>query len=171
MDKPFGKVKVSRLNQAWAEATFIWPGDLKIEGEDETMIIDYLIVWKHLKPIDKDRDPLVWTHISQNLNDVIKKWHMIVDNCFTLQNVRYFSTCMLMIVMDQIWKSNYNVTIMRKYRAVLHKAAQDIENHYSGGFRNSSVIMNYYYNLSILLYFRQVPISSCDIFLFSFTKW
>ena len=137
MNQPFGKVKVSRFNQAWVEATFVWPGELNVEGEDESMIINYLIVWKHLKPIEHDRCPLIWSHVSKNLDDIIKKWHMIVDNSFTLQNVRYFTTCMLMVIMDKIWTSNYNVTIMRKFRAVLHKAAQDIENHYSGGFRNS----------------------------------
>ena len=138
MNEQFGKIQISRLNKAWVEATFIWSGDLQVEGEDEAMIINYLIAWRFLPVIDKDKCPLIWSHVSKNLDDIIKKWLLISENSLALQNVKYFTTCMLMVVLDKIWTSNFNVTIMRKYRPVLQKAGKDIENHYRGGFRTSS---------------------------------
>ena len=136
MNQQFGKIKISRLNKAWVEATFIWSGDLKVEGEDENMVINFLIIWRFLPPIIKDKCPLIWSHITKNLDDVIKKWLLIDNNAFALQNVKYFTTYMLMVIIDKIWTSNLNVTIMRKYRPVLQKAARDIENHFRGGFRS-----------------------------------
>ena len=142
MERQFGKVKISRLSKAWVEATFVWSGDLKIEGEDEAMIINYLITWRFLPLIEKkDRCPLIWSHVNKNLEEVIKKWLLIDGNSLALQNVRYFSICMLMVVLDKIWTSNYNVTIMRNYRPVLQKAAKDIENYFRGGFRNRFIVL------------------------------
>ena len=139
MDTQFGKIKINRLNKAWAEATIIWPGDLKIEGEDESLIINYLIIWRHMPLLGKDRCPLIWSHVSRNLDTVVQKWLLITNNAFALPNIQYFTTCMLMNVMDKIWQSNYNITVMRKYRPVLQKAAQDIENHSRGGIRSGSI--------------------------------
>ena len=136
MDDHFGKIKVNRLSEAWAEATLIWPGDLKVQGEDESLIINYIIVWRHMPLITEDRDLLIWAHVSKNMDTVIKKFLMLNTNCFALQNVRYFATCLLMLVMDKIWQSNINITIIRQYGPVLMKAAADIENHFHGGFRN-----------------------------------
>ena len=136
MDPPFGKFKVNRLSKAWAEATIIWPGELKVEGEDEAMIINLLIIWRHMPLLGKDRCPLIWSHVSKNLDDVIKKWLLITNNAFALPNIQFFTTVMVMNVLDRIWKSNFNVTILRKYRPVLQKAAADIENHSRGGIRS-----------------------------------
>ena len=136
MSDCFGKLKIHRLSKAWTEASVIWAGNLKFEGEDELMVINFFIVWRHMPVIVDDRDPLIWSHISKNLDDVIKKFLMIDTNCFALKNVHYFSTCLIMIVMDRIWQSNINVTILRRFRPVLAKAAKDIEQHFRGGFRN-----------------------------------
>ena len=135
MNNQFGKIKVNRLSDAWAEATIIWPGDLKFQGEDESLVINYVIVWRHMPVIVKDRDALIWSHIAKNMDNVIKKFLAINTNCFALPNVRYFAICLIMIVMDQIWQSNINITVMRRYAPVLMKAAADIENHFHGGFR------------------------------------
>ena len=135
MNEHFGKIKINRLSKAWAETTIIWPGELMVEGEDEEMVLNFIIIWRHLKVIKHDRCPLIWNHISKNLDDIIKKWLMIQTNCFSLKNLQYFSTCVIMIVMDLIWKSNVNVTIMRKFRPVLKKASDDLEKFFRGGFR------------------------------------
>ena len=140
MDENFGKIKINRLNKAWAEVTIIWPGELQIEGEDESMVLNYLMVWRHLRVIKFDRCPLIWDHISKNLDEIIKKWLLMETNCFSLKNVQYFSTYVLMIVMDRIWKSNINVTIMRRFRPVLEKAGRDLENFYRGGFRKMAAV-------------------------------
>ena len=138
MDSPFGKIKINRLNKAWAEATIIWPGDLKFEGEDESLIINYLIIWRHMPLVEKDKCPLIWSHVGKNLDNVIQKWLLLTNNAFALKNIQYFSTVMLMTVLDKIWQSNNNITILRKYRPVLQKAAADLENHSRGGIRPDS---------------------------------
>ena len=135
MNDHFGKIKINRLSKAWAETTVIWPGELMVEGEDEEMVLNFIIIWRHLKVIKHDRCPLIWNHISKNLDEIIKKWLLIQTNCFSLKNLQYFSTCVIMIVMDLIWKSNINVTILRKYRPVLKKASNDLEKFFRGGFR------------------------------------
>ena len=73
MSAAFGKLKINRLSKAWTEATVIWPGDLKVHGEDESLIINFIIIWKHLKTIKSDRDPIIWSHISNNLDNVVKE--------------------------------------------------------------------------------------------------
>ena len=72
MENQFGKIKINRLSKAWTEATVIWPGDLKVHGEDESLIINYIIIWKHMRTLDSGRDPIIWSHISNNLDKIIK---------------------------------------------------------------------------------------------------
>ena len=73
MENQFGKVKINRLSKAWTEATVIWPGDLKVHGEDESLIVNFIIIWKHMRMLDSGRDPIIWSHISNNLDNVIKE--------------------------------------------------------------------------------------------------
>ena len=132
----FGKIKIHRLNKAWLEASIIWPKWFAFQGEDEGLVLNYFITWRFVQPLAlKVNDPAVWLHMKQNLDQIIKNWLMIQTNCFAVPEVKYFTFYLVQIVLDLIWKSNVNITILRRFGSVLAKCARDIESTYQGGFK------------------------------------
>ena len=132
----FGKVKIHRLNAAWMEASLIWPKWYGFQGEDECVILHYFIVWRFVQPLTSSVDNhAVWLHIMQNVDKIATSWLMMDTNAFIAPEVKYFSHYLLRIVLDLIWKSNFNITTVRRFGTVLAKAARDIESLYTGGFK------------------------------------
>lgn len=80
-------------------------------------------------------NPAIWMHINANVDKIVTNWLMLDTNAFIAPEVKYFSLYLIRLVLDLIWKSNYNVTTIRRFGAVLAKAARDIENIYHGGFK------------------------------------
>ena len=135
-DSRHEKVKVHRLNNAWMEASLIWPKWFEFQGEDEELVLNYFISWRFIQPLGtKVQNPAIWNHMEKNLDEIIKQWLMIKENVFILPEVKYFTFYLIKIVLDYIWKSNYNITVLRRFRPVLAKGAHDIESVYPGGFK------------------------------------
>ena len=138
MTNQFGKVKVHRLNRAWLEASLVWPKWFQFQGEDESLVMNYFIVWRFLQPLNTKVDnPAIWLHMEKNLDRIINQWSMITQNTLVVPEVKYFTIYLVQIVLDSIWKSNYNITVLRRFRPVLAKCARDIELAYQGGFKKS----------------------------------
>ena len=135
-DHRFGKIKIHRLNTAWLDASIIWPKWFAFQGEDESLVLNYFIVWRFIQPMTSKVDsPAIWVHINQNIDKIITNWLMIDGNAFTVPEVKFFTLYLFQIVLDQIWRSNYNITILRRFGSVLAKGARDIESQYLGGFK------------------------------------
>ena len=135
-DHRFGKVKVHRLNRAWLEASLIWPKWFEFQGEDESLVLNYFVTWRFIQPLNTKVDnPAVWLHMEKNIDKVINQWLMIRSNVFVVPEIKYFSIYLVQIVLDSIWKSNYNITVLRRFGSVLVKSAKDIELAYQGGFK------------------------------------
>ena len=132
----FGKVKIHRLNASWMEASLIWPKWYGFQGEDESLVLNYFITWRFVQPlITKIDNPAVWMHLNQNVDKIATNWLMMDTNAFVAPEVKYFSFYLIRLVLDLIWKSNYNITTVRRFGSVLAKAARDIESIYHGGFK------------------------------------
>ena len=135
MNQEFGRIKLHRLTDIWLEASLIWPAWFNYQGEDEILTLNFFVVWGYLPKIDASRiDSALWTHLNQNMDEICKQWLFIQTNAFVEPQVRYFSINLFHVILNQIWKSNINITIVRKYAAVLNKAATDLEALLTGGF-------------------------------------
>ena len=136
MEHRHGKVKIHRLNGVWTEASLIWPKWFGFQGEDESLVLNYFITWRFIQPLNNTTDnPAVWIHMEKEIDKIIIHWMMIKGNVFVMPKVKYFSLYLIQIVLDSIWKSNYNITVLRRFGPVLDRSARDIECAYQGGFQ------------------------------------
>ena len=135
MSHEFGRIKLHRMTANWTEASLIWPAWFHVQGEDEILTLNFFIVWKHLPKLDSTKaDPALWLHLAQNLDAIGQSWLFLKQNPFVEPQVKYFSINFVHVVLDQIWKSNVNITILRKYSHILCKAAESLEYLCPGGF-------------------------------------
>ena len=135
-DSRYGKVKIHRLNKAWMEASLLWPKWFEFQGEDESLVLNYFIAWRFIQPLGTEvNNPAIWSHMEKNLDKIITNWLMIRGNVFVLPEVKYFTLYLIKLVLDYIWKSNYNITVLRRFGSVLERSARDIEGVYHGGFK------------------------------------
>ena len=131
----FGKIKIHQLNERWFEASLIWPSFYSIQGEDEHLVLNYFILWRYLHRLDPLKsNPTLWTHISQNIDHITREWMTVQSNSLSQPEVQYFTEHMLHVVLDLIWRSNLNITVLRRFQGVLAKAARELEEVHEGGF-------------------------------------
>ena len=133
MTSVFGKIQLEKVTTRWCEAQMLWPKTWEFQGEDEALVLNFFIVWRFIPGI-KDWDALLWNQMTNNLPEIINKWLMLDTNSL-YATVGYHTITMLAIIIDKVWRSNFNATILRHYRPVLQKAARDIEMYSPGGFR------------------------------------
>ena len=132
----FAQIKISRLTKAWLEASLTWPFWCNIQSEDECLVQNFFITWRYIQPFASQiTDHAVWVHIHRNLDGIIKEWLFLDQNFLTNSEVRYFSVHLIQVVLDLIWKSNLNLTTLRRFRPVLEKCAKDFELAFPGGFK------------------------------------
>ena len=135
MANNYGRILISRYNPVWTEASIIWPSLFGYQSEDESLVLNFFIVWKFLEklPVEK-QSPVIWQHVMKNVDRVAQKWVNIPSNTFVIPEVKYFTQILLHVILDLIWRSNINITILRRFGAALAKGARELEELSEGGF-------------------------------------
>ncbi len=134
----FGKVQIDRVNESMIEGTFYWPTYARCTENDQTSVMDFLIIWRfvnqdnHMTFPDSDE---IYATIKSNPDHVTEKWLLMNSNSCLHDKVAHFTLQMLRVIVDQIWESGLDVQIVRKYYPVITKAARDIEEITGLGFK------------------------------------
>ena len=122
MAKEFGRIKIHKLTERRLEASLIWPGWECFQGEDESLVLNYFVVWRYIPKLNVQKpDAALWVHIDKNVDEIVHKWLFISNNTFGIPEVQYFTKHLLHYILELIWKSNINLTTLRRFSAVLAK--------------------------------------------------
>ena len=131
----YGRIQISRYNPTWMEASIIWPALFGYQSEDESLVLSFFVVWKYLEkqPVQK-QTPIIWQHVMKNVDIIAQKWVNVPNNTFIIPEMKYFTQILLQVILDLVWRSNINITVLRRFGAALVKGAREIEEFQEGGF-------------------------------------
>ena len=123
-----GKIKVTKVSKVQMEGTFYWPVVAQCTENDQQCILDLFILWQYVQDngIMYPESAEVLQTIANNTDDVIKKWLKLSNTC-TDEKVAHYSVLLFKAIIEKIWKSGFNVDIIRHYYPVILKGARDIE--------------------------------------------
>ena len=134
--KYFGKSRlhIARVNDKWIEGQFEWPKALGYEEDDGELMISLLVIWRHI-PWDKLQDHQLWNTIQVQMEAACQKWLKIETNFTSLPSVHHYSIYLPAALVTRIWNDGLNVPFLRQSKAILMKAAKDLELSALHGYR------------------------------------
>ena len=134
----FGKsqIHIAKVNEKWIEGQFEWSNGLGFEEDDGELMLSLLVVWRHV-PWSKLTDKQLWDSINAQLDSICLKWLEIENNFTELPSVHHHTVYMLAALITRFWNDGFDVKCIRQYKAVIIKAAKDIEKASRHGFRKN----------------------------------
>ena len=119
-----GRVQIISSSKAAAELIYSWPQSLQIESDDAIIILNFGILWHFMD------DKTIASPLNLNLHSLevlFDPWLSIPANFLLDKEVQEQSLRLLSNLLDQIWKNHLSMMVLRQFKAVLEKAAADIE--------------------------------------------
>ena len=134
----FGKSKmhIAKATATWLEGHFEWSKLLGFNEDDGELVLGLLVVWRHI-PWNKLKDKQLWDTTMAQLDATCLKWLQIKNSFTELPSVHHYSIYLLAAIITKIWNDGLDILSLRQYKAIITKAAKDIEMESVHGFRKT----------------------------------
>lgn len=123
-----GKIKFVKVSVSQLEGVLYWPSNPHCTENDHQCVLDLFIVWRFVNANQNNSPDSLQTRqtISGNLDNVISNW-LKIENFCTDDKICKYSVWLLEEIINKIWNSGFNVTVIRSYYPVITRAARNIE--------------------------------------------
>ena len=133
---PQGRIKVVQTSLSCLEWIYTWPKTEGFENEDARLILNLAIVWHYI-----EHQHIKFNTWNIDAADAVIPCWMEIDSNFILDSeVKNYSNVMLKSILENFWKTNMQIQMIRKYEKMLNKAAVDIESATIAGFLKTSMV-------------------------------